>query len=114
MKTKTISEITSVIPVPGEPMRYRVQSRTNLSMRYLVDLGEHGKNGWCGCDDFAFHCGPALRANLGKPGKGTRCHHIQVARDWFADTCLEKLKDHLKAETAPSRPTRSARDYQLR
>jgi len=78
-----------VTPIAGEPLRFHVNSRTVVDLRYLVDLEEYGFNGFCGCADFDFRKRP-----LAQSGSKARCWHIRQAREFFIDDILKKLAEN--------------------
>ena len=73
----------TVTPVPGEPLRYWVQSRSRNTVRHLVDLTAYDGNGECECEQFRFKFGPRLNAGM-VPGLRTECHHIIAAKRYLA------------------------------
>lgn len=81
-----------VSPVPGEALRYWVQSSESLP--HFVDLSENDGNGECSCPDFRFRCLPNYRDQTriihhGYPN-ATRCKHIKTAMLYFADEVLHQ------------------------
>ena len=95
---KPIRLSPKVEPIEGELLRFHVQSRSNPSRKYLVDLENFHFNGQCGCEHFAFNLGPRLSA--GAPaGNRYRCAHIMEARDWLLDNkVLPQLRDIANAD----------------
>ena len=55
----------TVEPVPGEPTRFRVHSRSQAGVQHLVDLALNKGSGYCSCAAFAFTCENNIKA--GKP-----------------------------------------------
>lgn len=81
--------ILTLLRINGEALRFHVLSRTNLAVRYLVDLESFNFNGECGCEDFEFRHAPVLcRQVKPVPSDRTRCYHIRAARNWILDTRL--------------------------
>lgn len=80
-----------VEPIPGEPLRFRVRSRSDPTMTYLVDLEELNFNGQCGCDHFWFQCGKLFRENGCITNELTRCWHIEQARAWFLEAMVRAV-----------------------
>lgn len=78
-----------VTPIAGEPLRFHVNSRTVVDLRYLVDLEEYGFNGFCGCADFDFRKRP-----LAQGGSKARCWHIRQAREFFVDEMLKRITEN--------------------
>jgi len=72
-----------VSPIPCEPLRFHVRSRTR-SQVWLVDLEEYGFNGKCDCENFRFVHLPRLREDKEKGvKKWRRCYHIQRAFEFY-------------------------------
>ena len=76
-----------VEPVPGEPLRYHVASRSRIGMRLLVDLQECGFNGACSCEDFEMRHLPGLKRDRTekRPRRKRRCWHIKQALYYHAE-----------------------------
>ena len=87
-----------VEPIPGELLRFFVQSRSIPGQRYLVDLESYHFNGQCGCQHFTFGIQPKLNAGA-RTSPGTRCAHIREAREWLLDNkVLPQLRDIANAD----------------
>lgn len=71
---------SGVEPIPREPFRFYVQSRSRKGHKWLVDIEES----MCGCEDHEFNVATKLRR--GEPAP--RCWHLQQARDFFLDTLI--------------------------
>jgi|GEM_PF-2469450 len=87
--------------VPGEILRYQVESWGRADLHHIVDLMEQGGNGECGCTDFRMQCTTNWKENggawvlYGFPGhpdpKRTQCRHIYCARMKFTNDTLKLL-----------------------
>jgi len=66
---------------PYGRLTFLVQSQSNESIQYLVDLTTG--NGECDCCDFQ------LRA---KRKTGAICKHVKTVRDYLADTLIEQMR----------------------
>lgn len=80
--------------IPGEPLRFRVDSAQKPVCSYIVDLGAlkigNRRNGQCECDDFKFRRLPMLRLLNVADGR-TRCKHIKWALAFLAEMLLTDL-----------------------
>jgi hypothetical protein len=93
--------------IPGEPMRFYVESWTNPSEPHLVDLSEHGGRGECSCTDWEILCQCNFKRHgkwieywgvNGKPNPDrTMCKHVHVTR-------VHVLNAHLKEQSAILHP----------
>jgi hypothetical protein len=101
-----------VAEIPGEPMRYRVESWQRPKYPYTVDLSEAGGHGECHCKDF---CTTVTRNRKLHPGAWidygtpddinpdrTQCKHIAVAQKKWKMTVLPDVAARLNAERASS------------
>ena len=102
-----------VQPIIGEPLRYRVPSRTHGNEAHIVDLSENTPNGSCSCTDYTARRLPKFRETgvsrpytLDKNGnidsESTRCFHIEACRNDFLDSVLIETSKHLKNERTPN------------
>lgn len=89
-----------VKPIPGEALRYQVESWQASKYPHVVDLMENNGNGSCDCKDFLTRCEPNYKeerkiVEYGFPGnpnpKRTRCKHIHVAVKKFANDTLKEI-----------------------
>jgi hypothetical protein len=80
-----------ITEIEREPLRFLVASRTNPNHRHLVDLEEHNYNGFCGCATFQYRMAPLIKEPGWKPGLSTQCHHIRLARYYFADKMIRAM-----------------------
>ncbi len=72
-----------VEPIDGEPLRFRVKSRSRHAFSLLVDL----ETDECGCEDFQFRVSPA-RA---KGESVRRCWHLEEARNYLLDVVISEM-----------------------
>jgi len=79
-----------VIPIQGEPFRLYVQSSSREGIQFLVELDAFDFNGQCSCEDFALRRIPDVRS-----GKQSRCKHLRVAIDWWAEMMMRRIKQEL-------------------
>lgn len=106
----TPQKTVKVRAIPGEAMRYQVESWQRPDLFHVVDLSNHGGNGECDCRDFLTRCEPNLKSNGGRwvhygfPGQPnpdrTQCRHIYCARIKFTDDTLRGIA----AELHPTQP----------
>lgn len=91
-----------VEPIPGEPLRFFVKSRTNPKQKYLVDLEECGFSGGCGCQNFQFTHLPKLKEDRreDRPRIKRRCWHIKRALYFFAETQTRIIAAHMNRKPA--------------
>lgn len=69
-----------VRPIPGEPLRFQVRSRSEPDTYHMVDLGEFDGCGRCDCIRWDTVCWPLIRDTKNLP-PGKRCRHIKAARE---------------------------------
>lgn len=85
-------------------LRWRVRSHTRPEIEHVVDLDAFAGNGACSCEHFEFRLAPLIRDGI-TGGKATRCGHIMVAREAFANHMIQILgareKEIAEATTAP-------------
>lgn len=93
-----------VQPIPGEALRYWVESWTNATRPHLVDLAEHFGNGSCSCTDFLTRRQPAIVEGKRLFTDATSCRHVTAARRHFTEHTLADM-----AEMLGGRPKR--RDF---
>jgi hypothetical protein len=95
--TKPAAEpyVASVRPIPGEPTRFYVRSKSHPDREpYLVDVAAHNGAGQCACIRWDTVCWPLIRdtKNLA-PSK--RCRHLKAARELACTlTIRQYLKEH--------------------
>jgi hypothetical protein len=107
-----LRKTVKVAEVPGEPLRYQVESWADPRLYHVVDLSENGGNGECDCKDFRTRCTANLKANGGKwvhygaPGlpnpDRTQCRHCYCARLKFTDTTLRAIAATLHPHPEPT------------
>ncbi len=86
-----------VAEIPGEPLRYRVQSLRSRDP-HLVDLTENKGNGECDCADFITRRNIAIRDGADLFTDRTMCIHIKEARIHFLNTTLRAMAHHLNPD----------------
>ncbi len=86
-----------VEPVPFEPFRFRVRSRSRRDS-WFVDLEENGFNGGCQCENFQFQHLPKLKRDVLEcnPPRRRRCWHIQRAFEYKAEVDNRVQARHLE------------------
>ena len=84
-KPKTIR----VAPIPGEPLRYWVQSRSHPQKPHVVDLSEHGGRGKCSCIGWDTTRWPMIRDGCAVGAPGSCCTHVLAARTHWLNHSLE-------------------------
>lgn len=80
-----------VAEVPGEKMRFHVESWSRENRPHLVDLLAHAGLGECSCKDWQTRAWPRIRDG---ETNGTRCRHITAARDYFLNALLARMAAH--------------------
>ena len=80
-----------VAEIPGELMRFRVESWSNPQKPHLVDLLARKGFGECSCTDWVTR--RAVNARNGAPmgTDETMCRHVKVARLYFLNKLLVKM-----------------------
>lgn len=91
---KLVDALKLVRPIPGEPMRMYIPSRSDSKMCYLVDLEEYDFNGACSCQDFQFNREKLLK-NGATPNGETKCWHLKVGRESFLEKCLRMVAERM-------------------
>lgn len=92
-----------VEPDPGVPFRYRVESKSNLELWYVVDLTARNGHGRCSCVNFQMVAEPNFRRHGSwipfAPGRAgcSECRHLRAARDYhhlyFTVPLMAKFRD---------------------
>jgi hypothetical protein len=84
-----------VAEIPGEAMRYFVESWGQPKYPHVVDLAMNQGNGACSCTDFTTRRQPAIDA--GKPlfTRETQCKHLIVAHRHWHRTTLQIISEQL-------------------
>lgn len=109
-KQKTIK----VTEVPGEPMRYWVESWTAGQLPHMVDLAACGGHGDCSCTDAATTVArnrklhPGKWNDYGHPGAINPdrccCRHVAAARKRFLMTTLPAIAAKIYPPEPNKRP----------
>ncbi len=99
------SHSVRVQAIPGESMRYWVESWQSADTQHTVDLLEHDGNGQCSCRDF-LRCLRNMKDGhkkipYGYPGlphpNRTQCRHIYCARMKFTADVLTEMSRRANA-----------------
>lgn len=98
----TSSKVRQINTIPGEPLRFWVDSSEG-DIPHMVDLLEKSGNGECSCRDFQIRCQRQFRENgrnrveYGNPDR-TRCKHINAVCLFLANKVIEEVKnEHSKS-----------------
>ena len=75
----------NVSPIPGERLRFMVDSRSRPGMAHMVDLEEYQCNGSCTCEWFLTGLGVSAKAEQHRFASDTvsQCPHIRAAIRYF-------------------------------
>ena len=96
--------------IQAEPLRYLVESWSDPTRPYLVDLAENHGNGACSCKDFVTRRQPAIRQGSPLFTRATSCRHVVAARKHFTIKTLTDIAAMVKAqEKAPQPPANPPR-----
>ena len=82
-----------VEPIPGEPLRFRVQSQSEPEHMHVVDLGLNEGGGFCDCPDFCCRRDGFLKATRLPYQDRTSCSHVKAAFRVFG---LAQIKRTMK------------------
>lgn len=93
--TTTTPPTVRVDPIPGEVLRYHVQSWSNPNAPHMVDLSLYGGNGECSCRDFTTRRRPAILAGAVLFTRKTSCRHVIAARKYFTQETLGEMARRL-------------------
>jgi hypothetical protein len=98
--------------IPGEAMRWRVESWSKPQEPHIVDLSMHGGRGECSCTDWQTRCNPNFKKHGqwveywgagGRPNPArSMCRHIHVTRIHFLNTSLRDIAAQLHPEQPES------------
>jgi len=77
--------------IPGETMRFHVESWSSPQKPHLVDLLEYDGAGACSCTDWSTRRGPAIKAGCLPGLPETMCRHVAVARRVFLNQLLRQM-----------------------
>ena len=91
-----------VIPILGEPLRFRVQSEANPRKFYLVELEANHLAGQCDCHHWRIRIGPLIQHDFQTKVKRF-CKHILAARSYFCERMLERIAAETKRFTDAKR-----------
>lgn len=82
-------------------LRWRVTSCSRPELVHVVDLAAWTGNGACSCEHFEFRLAPLLRDGAPRRTQATRCGHILVARDAFANHMIQMLSARAREGPQP-------------
>ena len=110
-----------ITPIPGERLRYRIESASEHNAEHVVDMSAHEGNGECSCRFFEVTCAsnwrelrrivPYYRDERGKVGKDvTCCKHILAVRNKILDEILPKMAQEVTVRRAKPVTVRSHDD----
>lgn len=85
-----------VHPVPGEPLRFRVDSDRRGIAPYFVDLEANDFVGQCDCPNFRMRMQPKV-----DEGEIARCKHVLRARSFLLDTLIKAIAEAAGPEKKP-------------
>ena len=83
-----------VEPIPGEPLRFRVQSVSDPETMHMVDLGLNDGGGFCDCMDFCARRDGFLKATRLPYQDRTACSHVKAAFRVFG---MSRIRVTMKA-----------------
>jgi len=81
----------NVEPIPGESLRFYVESESEPGTKHLVDLTENRGSGKCSCQAFQFQCEQNIK--LGKPmfSRGEPIVNLRGLISWPDATCCKHI-----------------------
>ena len=97
-----------VQPIPGEPLRYYVESWSSPTRPHVVDLAENKGNGACSCKDFVTRRQPAIDAKADLFTRETSCRHVIAARRHFTIHTLTDIAAELSCKRMTRTPSKTA------
>lgn len=77
--------------IPGEVMRFHVESWSHPQRPHVVDLLAHTGRGECSCTDWQTRRGPAIKAGASQGSPEALCRHVKVARVYFLNKLLRSM-----------------------
>lgn len=92
-----------VEPIPGEIMRFHVESQRAGVPPYLVDLEALDLNGCCACENFEHRIFPLVKAQLTVPWDKrvpVLCIHLIDATEYFDRQLKKALSESLNKKAA--------------
>jgi hypothetical protein len=87
-----------VQPIPGEPLRYYVESWSSPSRPHIVDLAENQGNGACSCRDFVTRRQPNIDKLMPLFSRETSCRHVIAARRHFTIHTLTDIAREISCQ----------------
>ena len=83
-------------------LTFHVESRTR-GLKHQVDLAANNGVGLCGCEDFTYNLGPALKLGA-TPGTAFQCYHIARALRWMGQKLALMTVEESKKSNADRNP----------
>jgi hypothetical protein len=80
-----------VAEIPGELMRFRVESWSNPQRPHTVDLLSQKGFGECSCTDWVTRRAINARNGAAMGTEATMCRHIKAARLFFLNRLLTRM-----------------------
>lgn len=81
--------------IPGETMRFHVESWEVPARPHTVDLLSWAGCGECSCKDWQVRRGPLIKSGL---REGVFCKHVIAARAYFLDDLLHTMSRRQRAD----------------
>lgn len=76
-----------VTAIPGEPLRFKVESWSRRGEEHMVDLGARHPMGRCSCEGYTCTLWPLFKRTL----RPKRCRHITAARESFCNRRIREI-----------------------
>lgn len=80
----------NVQPIPGEGLRFHVESQTMPGQHYVCDLSENQGHGECCCKRYTTTAGPRIRKGEPLWTERTACAHLRACWRWWAKETLTR------------------------
>jgi hypothetical protein len=87
-----------VQPIPGEALRFYVESWSSPSRPHIVDLAENQGNGACSCRDFVTRRQPNIDKLMPLFSRETSCRHVIAARRHFTIHTLTDIAREISCQ----------------
>lgn len=87
-----------VEPVPGEPLVYRVESRSRPGEWHQCNMNFNQGHGWCSCETFGYNHDKAITAGAPLFTDITRCFHLKAVHEYWAERCLRAAAAKIKLQ----------------
>lgn len=95
-----------VQPIPGEIMRFLVESQRKGVPPYLCDLESLGFNGCCSCENFEHRIYPLVKAQMALPLEKRvqiSCIHLHDCKEFFTLEIIKGLSEKMAKEAEQKR-----------